>query len=102
MLDTYTRGQKIGFTATFIDANGNSVTPSGATLRIVYAVNGVETTTDYTMTMDGASAKYNWSSKGADRGKIEWFIYPAGSSEATSQGYFLLKANKANVRNYNS
>lgn len=100
MTDSYVRGQKIGFSTTFTDSGGAAVTPTGATLRIKYSVNGVSTTQSLAMTMVGAAAKYTWSSKVADAGTINWFIYPAGSSEAADEGSFVLKANAANLQNY--
>jgi hypothetical protein len=90
------RGATIGFSSTFVDAFGDAYTPPSATLRLVYKVDGAETTVSHTMTLTGATARYAWDSSIADADSVYWFVTTGGSSKAVDEGQFLLVANRAN------
>jgi len=90
------RGALIGFTSTFKDETGAAYTPTTATIRIVYYVSGVATTTSYSMTIVSATATYAWDSSVADANYVQWFVTAGASSKPADQGSFLLVANAAN------
>jgi hypothetical protein len=90
------RGALIGFSSTFTDEDGVAYTPTTATIRLVYYVSGVATTSSYSMTIASATATYAWDSSVADANYVHWFITAGATSQPADQGSFLLTANAAN------
>lgn len=76
------------FIAEFVDAFGNTVTPSGgsATLNITYPAGQTTATTSITMTALNNFYTATWSSAVASLGNATWTITSLGSSIPSATG----------------
>jgi len=105
------RGNSIGFTVTFTDANNLPVSPVSVNLTLAYmnyaAPNPPPATCGTTipeivrqtlpMTLTGPGTFFvAWDSSVAGPGKVSWVVQSQGP-EAAWEGFFLLEANLANV-----
>ncbi len=98
-LDTFVKGTTVKFTTTFLDSDGNTLTVTGATIRLNYEVDGDEVTQSFPMVDDtGDSWTYEWDTGAADvdKGIVSYHMESAGGSqESAAQGKFKILANDA-------
>lgn len=91
-----TRGSTVVFVAGFTDSVGAVVNPASANLYVTYRKTGTLVTDTVALTQSGNSWSGSWDSSIADAGQTDWCIKTAGSNKAALQGFFFLKANRAN------
>lgn len=82
-----TQGNSAYFTAEFFDTNGNTTTPTGATLSLSYTnTSNVATVDNVTLTQRGSFFEGTWSSATAAYGLVDWTITATGNSTASNTG----------------
>lgn len=84
-----TQGNSAQFIAEFVDSNGNTTTPTGATLAITYPLNNQGTTTastSITMTLTGAFMTATWFSSVSSLGNAPWTVTATGTFTAGASG----------------
>lgn len=91
----FIRGNDLTFKVAFLDIDGVVTSPSSATLRVHYKVNGASVFAELPMIADADSLfSAVWDSSPADPGCIEW--HARSSDGCADEGSFTLLANKAN------
>lgn len=82
-----TQGNSALFTAEFFDSDGNTTTPSGATVSLSYTnLSNVSVTETVTMSVTGSFFTGTWSSTSANYGLVDWTITATGNSTASQEG----------------
>lgn len=82
-----TQGNSAFFTAEFFDSNGNTTTPSAATLNITYTdLNNATVTESITMDATGSFFTCTWNSAPAAFGLADWNITVTGNSTTFQNG----------------
>lgn len=97
---TITRGSDVTFSTSFNTAAGLPYTPSSAYVRVAYTINSEAHLDSVSLTRNVADGKWRatWSTKYADAGQVDWYIYATGATGSTDQGQFLIIANTANLQ----
>ena len=100
---SFVRGNKVICSGTFKAANGDDTQPGAAELLLRYAdVNGDPTEEVLEMTMNPTSKVWSaeWDSRLSAGGPVEWVIRSVIGLQAATQGQFTIKANAANIADY--
>ena len=79
-------GDTAQFVAEFLDANGRTTDPAGATLNIAYPVGLTTVSTSMTMTQQDSFFTATWQSSVSDLGPALWNITASGSTISQAQG----------------
>lgn len=97
-MTSITRGSTAFFSATCLDQNGASVTPSGANLYLEYTAlaTGARTKTTVAMTVAANVVTAQWDTSVANEGLVQWSIRATGSTKIVQDGSLTLTANETN------
>lgn len=79
-------GDTAQFVAEFLDANGRTTVPAGATLNIAYPVGLTTVSTSLTMAQQDSFFTATWQSSVSDLGPALWNITASGSTISQAQG----------------
>lgn len=92
----YVRGNLIAINATFLDVEGDEMSPPSAKLYVVYKSLGLIKTDKLDMVADGNVWTAIWNSVPADAGIVSWHARAGGNTPAAIEDTFTLLANHAN------
>jgi hypothetical protein len=97
-MTTFVRGDTVNFSAPCLDASGAPITPSSASLNLVFmSVAGQRTKTTAAMTIADNVVSTDWDSSVSAPGIVYWNIKATNSSITIEQdGTVVLTANQAN------
>ena len=95
---SFARGTTLKIGATFLDVNGNPVTPAGANVWISYFVGDATAPTNVklTMTISGSTGSALWNSAPANAGAVYYHIRSTDTNPIAYEDSFTLTANPAN------
>lgn len=98
-MTSFVRGSTIFFDAACLDADATPITPTDATLYLVYlAADDAERTTESVpMTVAGNIVSAEWDSAIAKEGTVRYSIKATGLNKIVQDGEFTLTANEANA-----
>lgn len=102
-MTSFVRGNKIICSGTFKAADGSATQPSDAELLLRYSdVNGDIAEQVLPMTMNATTKIWSaeWDSRLTSGGPVEWVIRSVTGLQAATQGQFTIKANAANIADY--
>ena len=93
---TYVRGNLIEINATFLDVDGEEMSPPSAKLYVIYKSLGLKKKDAIDMVADGNVWTAIWNSVPADAGVVQWHARAGGNTPAAIEDSFVLIANDAN------
>lgn len=82
-----TLGNSAQFAVQFLSSLGAPVSPSSASITLVYNISGASNSSTIDLTLSGAFWTATWSSVGVDLGLVAWSVASSETTNPAQTGY---------------
>lgn len=81
-----TQGNSAQFVVRFTDSDGDLVSPSSASITLVYNISGVSNSSTFDLSQSGSYWTGVWSSAGVDLGLVTWSVASSATTNPAQTG----------------
>lgn len=81
-----TQGNSAQFAVQFLSSAGAAVSPSSASITLVYNINGTSNSSTIDMSLSGSFWTATWSSAGVDLGTVTWSVASSATTNPAQTG----------------
>lgn len=81
-----TRGNSAKFVVQFTTSSGAAVSPSSASITLIYNISGVSNSSTFDLALSGTFWTGTWSSVGVDLGPVPWSVASSATTNPAQSG----------------